>query len=107
MGHVISGKGVQADPQKIEAMIKWPIHTSLKALRGFLGLTGYYRRLVKDYGKIAKPLTNLLKKGSFDWNEEATQAFNVLKSMMAQTHVLALPDFTKPFVIETDAAGFG
>lgn len=97
----------EIDPSKIEAVVAWPIPKNLKALRGFLGLAGYYRRFVKNFGVIARPLTSLTKKECFRWNEEAEQAFEELKKALCSTPVLALPQFDKSFVVETDACGSG
>jgi hypothetical protein len=107
LGHLVGKDGIRVDPKNIEAMQDWPHPKTLKILRGFLGLTGYYRKFVKNYGKIAAPLTALLKKNSFTWTLATAQAFQTLKTTMCTTLVLALPDFTKTFVLECDASGKG
>ena len=85
----------------------WPQPTSLKSLRGFLGLTGYYRKFVRNYDLIAKPLTNMLKQGNFFWTTDSLTTFTSLKLALATTLVLALPNFSKEFVVETDTFGIG
>lgn len=107
LGHIVSGDGVSADPAKVEAMVHWPIPTNLKELRGFLGLTSYYRKFVTGYSHIAGPLINVLRKDNFHWDEAANNAFVALKQAMTRVPVLALLEFNKPFILETDASGYG
>ena len=109
LGHIISDQGVAVDPEKIKAITFWPQPVTVKQLKGFLGLAGYYRKFIKNYGAIAKPLTDLLKKDNFRWTELALTSFQQLKQVLSTTPVLQLPDFNKPFLVECDASfrGFG
>jgi len=107
LGHIISGKGVEVDPEKIRSIKEWPVPTNVREVRGFLGLTGYYRRFVMNYGSVAAPLTQLLKKGAYEWTVAAAEAFENLKMATMTLPILALPDFSLPFEIETDASGYG
>jgi hypothetical protein len=107
LGHIISNKGVATNPTKTVAMLNWPIPQSFTDLRGFLGLTGYYRKFVYHYGIIAKPLTSILQHKQFTWTAEAQPTFEALKIAMSSTPVHTLPNFDHQFIIETDACDKG
>lgn len=108
MGHVISGQGIATEPSKIRVVVQWATPTDVKAIRSFLGLAGYYRRFVKNFGILARLLFNLIKKGvPFLWTPSTETEFQLLKQQLTEAPVLALPNFTKPFAIETDACDMG
>lgn len=99
---------MSTDPSKVDAVAQWPIPANTKELRGFLGLVGYYRKFVKNFGIISRPLTDLLKKHvMFVWTVQHDESFKALKSALCSAPVLALPDFSQSFSIETDACGHG
>ncbi|CAN6458177.1 unnamed protein product [Victoria cruziana] len=107
LGHIVDEQGVHADPEKLVAVADWPQPKDAKRLRGFLGLTGYYRRFIKGYGSIAAPLTQMLRRNAFEWTDKSLEAFTHLKNALVSAPVLTLPNFTKMFVVETDACDVG
>lgn len=107
LGHVISQEGVATDPSKIKAIKDWPTPKNITKLRSFLGLSGYYRRFIKDYGVICRPLFDCLKKDAFHWRDAQDQAMDVVKDKLTNSPVLILSDFSKPFVLEAHACGYG
>jgi hypothetical protein len=104
LGHIVSHGGVKVDPNNIKSMMDWSIPKTLKNLRGFLGLTGYYRNFFRNYGRITSPLTTLTKKDAFLWTLVATQDFEKLKEGMCKSPILTTPYFTKTFIVECDAS---
>jgi hypothetical protein len=93
LGHIITS-GVRPDERKVEAVTNFPVPTTTQKLKGFLGLAGYYRRFIPNFSKIAKPLTELLKKNiPYDWNEKTGLAFNTLKELLMTKPLLQYPVF--------------
>jgi hypothetical protein len=108
LGHMISIHGVATDSVKIAAIADWLAPKNIKELHSFLGLAGYYRKFVKNFGIICQPLAQLLKKWVlFVWTSLQDKAFAALKIALISAPVLALPNFSRPFVVETDASDEG
>lgn len=104
LGHIISVERVKANLAKIQSMLEWPLPMNTKVLRGFLGLTRYYRKFICNYGLIASPPTYILRKNAFEYNEKSAKALEELKRVVTQPLVLKLPKFSQPFTIERDAS---
>lgn len=94
--------GVKPNLEKIDAMMWWPLPTSVKVLRGFMGLTGYYRHFIKQYIAKVTTMSNLLKKDCFTWNDQAIESFSNLKKDMLEALVLNYPNFELEFTIQVD-----
>jgi hypothetical protein len=108
LGHTISRDGISLDPSKVQEVIDWKPPKSVHQIRSFLGLAGYYRRFIPDFSRIAKPMTELLKKGvQFVWSEECDTAFHTLRKHLTSAPVLTQPDMSKLFEVFCDASGTG
>ena len=107
LGHWISAEGVSTDMGEVSSIFKWPRPQSIRDVRSFLGMAGYYRKFVRNYALIAKPLFHLTKSNKIAWTAETEDSFHQLKQALASTPVLALLDFTNSFVVETDASNQG
>ncbi|GJY14000.1 putative reverse transcriptase domain-containing protein [Tanacetum coccineum] len=108
LGHMINGDGLHVDPSKIEAVKNWKAPRTPSEVCLFLGLTGYYRRFIESFSKIAKPLTVLTQKSkTYDWGEEQENAFQTLKDKLCNSPVVALPNGLEDFVVYCDASGLG
>ena len=105
LGHLVSDKGVSTDPRKIQIIKDWQEPTNVAELRSFLGLCSYYRKFIKNFASVAKPLHKLTEKGKkFVWSTECQHAFELLKAKLTDTPILTYPDFSKPFILDTDAS---
>nr|GFB13031.1 reverse transcriptase domain-containing protein [Tanacetum cinerariifolium] len=107
LGHKISKKGIEVDKAKIEVISKLPHPTTVKGIRSFLGHAGFYRRFIKDFSKISRPMTHLLEKNSpFIFSNEFIQAFRTLKDKLIEASILIAPNWDQPFELMCDASDF-
>eukprot|EP00731_Ephydatia_muelleri_P038438 Em0760g4a len=108
LGHVVTRDGIHTDPEKVNAVSKWPVPTSGRDVQQFLGLVGYYRNYIQSFATIAKPLYQLTERGrEFDWSKECSISFQELRSRLVAAPILAFPDFSKTFLLDTDACETG
>ena len=117
-GHVVSGKGISTNPKRVEAVTKWPTLKIVYDVRSFLGFVRYYRRFIKDFSKISKPIREVItglenqskrtaKKTLIEWTEAANSAFENLKELYTSTPILVYPDYQLPFILHTDSSSEG
>ena len=121
LGHIITRDGIRVDPEKLDKVRNWPILKNVRQVKSFLGFTGFFRKFIKEYSKVAAPLTQLLKGGrngpkrsgprrkanpSVEWNERLDKSFKALKHLVTTAPILHIVDPSKPFVVETDASDY-
>jgi hypothetical protein len=107
LGHIISNGGIPLDPAKVKKIMAWSVPTIVTEIRSFFGIAGYYQRFNEGFSKIAKPMTSLLEKERFKWDEKCQECFDQLKKRLMSPLVLVMPDLQKGFDIYCDACGQG
>ena len=108
LGHIISRNGVATDPDKTAKVASWPVPTSKREVQQFVGFANYYRRFIKAFAQLARPLHRLTEQGvPFKWTDSCQEAFDQLRARLCSSPVLAYPDFSKPFILDTDASDVG
>ncbi|CAF5168194.1 unnamed protein product, partial [Rotaria magnacalcarata] len=108
LGHVVTQNGIKPDPTLTKAVTEFPQPKTIKDVQSFLGLTGYYRRFIKNYAKIAEPLIKQLRQLKernyhLSWTPECTTAFEALKNKLTAAPIMSTPNFNEPFILELDA----
>lgn len=107
LGHVVTQEGIRPNPNKIDKILNWPIPKTTTQIKGFLGILGYYRKFIRDFAKLTKPLTKCLKKDAkIIHNDEFVSCFNDCKHLLTTDPILKYPDFNRKFILETDASDF-
>lgn len=107
LGHIVTEEGIKPNPNKIEKVLNWPLPKTQKEIKGFLGLVGYYRRFIKDFAQLTKPMTKCLKKGAIIIQDEKfKQCFKDCQTILTTDPILRYPDFNKQFILETDASDY-
>ena len=105
-GHIVSKRGIEVDKAKVDLISKLPHPSSVKQIRSFLGHAGLYRRFIKDFSKISKPLCDLLAKDApFEFNEACVRAFEKLRESLSTAPIMQTPDWSSPFKIMCDEIG--
>ena len=107
LGHIISNKGIEVDPAKNSVISQLPYPSCVREVQSFLGHAGFYRRFIRDFSKVALPLSNLLqKKVEFDFNDKCKEALHCLKRTLTTTPIIQAPDWTTPFELMCDASNY-
>jgi hypothetical protein len=108
LGHILTAEGIELDPSKVEALSKWKQPSNVSEVRSFLGMAGYYRRFIKGFSSLARPITELLKKDNkFVWTPKCEESFQIVKEKLTTASVLTLPDIHQDFVVFCDASRQG